>query len=87
MMEKIKIPKFRSETDESNWAYEHREDLAEAFHQAVQEGRMHQGTLKRRARVEAELLHALQSKELVVTADELKGQSLAAILREKLKTK
>jgi hypothetical protein len=83
-MDKIRIPKFGSETDEANWAYEHREGLSAAFHQAVQEGRVRQGTLKRRARVEAELLNALQSKALVVTPEERDGGTLVSVLREKL---
>jgi hypothetical protein len=40
-MEKLKIPKFENEADEANWAYEHRERLAERFLQADREGRMH----------------------------------------------
>ena len=47
-METLKIPKFENEADEANWAYEHREDLAAAFLQAAQEGRVRQGTLKQR---------------------------------------
>ncbi len=86
-MDKIKIPKFENETDEANWAYEHREELAAAFHQAVREGRVRQETLKPRARVEAELLDASQSKELAVSADELSGRSLVSVLREKLKAR
>ncbi len=47
-METLKIPKFDNETDEANWAYENREELAAAFLQAAQEGRVRQGTLKQR---------------------------------------
>jgi predicted DNA binding CopG/RHH family protein len=47
-MDKIKIPKFENEADEANWAYENREGLSAAFHEAVQQGRVRQGTLKRR---------------------------------------
>jgi predicted DNA binding CopG/RHH family protein len=47
-MEPLKIPKFENETDEANWAFEHREDLASAFLRAAQEGRVRQGTLKQR---------------------------------------
>jgi predicted DNA binding CopG/RHH family protein len=47
-METLKIPKFENETDEANWAYEHREELAAAFLQGAQEGRVRQGTLKQR---------------------------------------
>ncbi len=42
------IPKFENEADEADWAFEHREELAEAFMKAAQEGRVRQGTLKRR---------------------------------------
>jgi hypothetical protein len=83
-MEEMKIPKFENETDEANWLYENREGLAAAFHQAVQEGRVRQGTLKRRARVESILLNALQTKEMVITPEELKGRTLVSVLREKL---
>ena len=47
-METLKIPKFETEADEANWAYEHREDLAAAFLQAAAEGRVREGTLKQR---------------------------------------
>jgi hypothetical protein len=86
-MDKIKIPKFENEADEANWAYENRDRLSAAFHQAVQEGRVRHGTLKRRARVEAALEAALKSKEIVVTAEELSGRGLVSVLREKLKSK
>jgi antitoxin ParD1/3/4 len=39
---------------------------------------------QRRSRLEAELLDALQTKELVVTPEELSGRSLVSVLREKL---
>lgn len=39
---------------------------------------------QRRSRLEAELLDALQTKELVITPEELNGHSLVAVLREKL---
>jgi predicted DNA binding CopG/RHH family protein len=45
-MEPVKIPKFDNEADEANWAFEHRDDLAAAFLQAAQEGRVRQSTLK-----------------------------------------
>lgn len=48
-MKKLKIPKFENETDEANWLYENREGLSAAFHQAVREGRVRQGTLKQRS--------------------------------------
>ena len=86
-METTKIPKFENEADEANWAYENREGLSAAFHEAVQEGRVRQGTLKRRARVEAVLLDALQSKQLVVAPEELNGRTLVVVLREKMAAK
>jgi len=49
IMGEMKIPKFDNEADEANWAYENREALSAAFHEAVQEGRVRQGTLKQRA--------------------------------------
>jgi hypothetical protein len=30
-MEKMRIPKFETETDEANWLYDHREELATEF--------------------------------------------------------
>jgi predicted DNA binding CopG/RHH family protein len=44
----LTIPKFENETDEANWLYENRERLSAAFHEAVQEGRVRQSTLKQR---------------------------------------
>ena len=38
----------------------------------------------RRSRLETELLDAHQSKEFVVTPEELKGRTLVSVLREKL---
>jgi antitoxin ParD1/3/4 len=39
---------------------------------------------QRRTRLENELLDALQTKELVISPEELNGRSLVSILREKL---
>jgi len=39
---------------------------------------------QRRARLETELLDALQSKELAIAPDELSGRTLVSVLREKL---
>ena len=39
---------------------------------------------KRRNRIETELLDALQTKNLKITPEDLKGRSLVAVLREKL---
>lgn len=39
---------------------------------------------QRRSLLETELLDALQSKEFVITSEELSGRSLVAVLREKL---
>ena len=83
----MKIPKFENETDEANWLYENRERLSAAFHLAVQHGQVRQGTLRRRARVESELLDALQSEELHISPEELSGRSLVSVLRENLKSK
>jgi predicted DNA binding CopG/RHH family protein len=47
-MEALTIPKFENETDEANWLYENRDALSAAFHEAVQQGRVRQGTLKQR---------------------------------------
>ncbi len=38
----------------------------------------------RRSRLEAELLDALHTKEIAIAPEELKGRSLASVLREKL---
>jgi hypothetical protein len=54
IMEVITIPKFENEADEANWAYENREALSAVFHEAMQEGRVRQGTLKQRAMLETE---------------------------------
>lgn len=78
------IPKFENEAEEANRAYENRERLAVAFHEAVQEGHVHKGTLKRRALLEAKLLEALRGEDYVITPDELKRRTVVAVLREKL---
>jgi hypothetical protein len=83
-MATLTIPKFENETDEANWLYENREGLAAAFHEAVQEGRVRQGTLKYRSPLETVLHEALQSKQLVVAPEELNGRTLVAVLREKM---
>jgi antitoxin ParD1/3/4 len=38
----------------------------------------------RRSRLEAELLDALQTKDLIIAPEELNGRTLVSILREKL---
>jgi len=45
------------------------------------------GTLKHRSRLETTLHEALQSKQLVVTPEELNGRTLVAVLREKMAAK
>jgi antitoxin ParD1/3/4 len=37
-----------------------------------------------RSRLESELLDALQTKELIIAPEELKGRTLVSVLREKL---
>ena len=83
-MDEMTIPKFENETDEANWLYENREGLAAALLQAAQERRVRQRTLKRRARVETMLLDALQTKEMVVTPEELNEHRLVTVQREKV---
>jgi len=39
---------------------------------------------QRRSRLEAELIDALRSRELIVTEEELKGRTLVSVLKEKL---
>ena len=39
---------------------------------------------KRRERLEADLIHALQTKAFMIAPEELRGRSLVAVLREKL---
>jgi hypothetical protein len=81
-MDKIKIPKFDSETDEANWAYEHRKELAEAFmHQRRQKQE------KRGSRLEAELETALKTKDVVIAPEEMNGRTLVSVLRDKLARK
>ena len=47
-------------------------------------GLIRQDKDQRRSRLEAELIDALQTKDFVITPDELKGRSLVSLLREKL---
>ncbi len=42
---------------------------------------------QRRSRLETELLDALQTKDLVITPEELNGRTLISVLREKLAPK
>ncbi|MDR3716060.1 MAG: hypothetical protein P4L51_24920 [Puia sp.] len=72
----MKIPKFENETDEANWAYEHREELATEFVNDFPRQRM--------KRLEAALQTAAQTKNLVVMPEELEGYSLVLVLREKV---
>jgi hypothetical protein len=50
----------------------------------VRRGRHRQEMELRRSRLESELLDALQTKDLVITPEELKGRSLVPVLRGKL---
>lgn len=47
-MATLKIPKFENEADEVKWLDENRDNLAAAFLQAAEEGRVREGTLKQR---------------------------------------
>jgi len=76
----MKIPKFENETDEANWLYEHREELAEAF---MNQHRQHQK--ERSSRLEAVLDEALQTKGLEIAPEELDGSGLVVTLRTRLK--
>jgi hypothetical protein len=78
-MDKMRIPKFENEADEANWAYEHREDLAEAFM-----NQHRQRKEERDSRLGVGLEKALETKDLVIAPDELNGHSLLSVLREKL---
>jgi len=39
---------------------------------------------KRRERLEADLIHALQTKQLMIAPEEMAGRSLVSVLRKKL---
>lgn len=77
--EKMKIPKFENEADEASWAYEHREELADAF---ITEFR--QGAEEYVSPLEQRLLDSLQTRELVVVPEKLSSCTLVSYLREKL---
>jgi predicted DNA binding CopG/RHH family protein len=47
-MEISRIPKFENESDEAEWAYKNREELAEAFLKAAKAGRVRQDTAQQR---------------------------------------
>jgi hypothetical protein len=81
-MDTMKIPKFDNETDEANWAYEHREELAEAFI-----GQYRQQDGNRGSRRETVLGKAHQTTDLVIAPEELNGRTLVSVLREKLQSK
>jgi hypothetical protein len=77
-MDKIRIPKFDNETDEGNWAYEHREELAEAF--------MNQDTQqeeKRASYLEVAPENALETKDLTAP-EELFDCTLVSAPQKKL---
>ena len=75
----MKIPKFESETDEANWAFEQQNALAASFMSEFLPGER-----KRTATLESILNDALQTKELLVLREELVGRSVVSVLREKL---
>lgn len=75
----MKIPKFENETDEANWAFEHRDALATAFMSQFRPDEK-----KRSAWLESTLIDALQTKELPVAPEEMDGHSLVSVLRQKL---
>jgi hypothetical protein len=78
-MDRLRVPKFENEADEADWFYEHREELATEFmNQHRRDG------ARRGARLEAVLRDALQTRELLVTPEELEGRDLVSVLRERL---
>jgi hypothetical protein len=81
-MDSQKIPKLVNETDEANRAFKHREELAaEIMNQYRRDEK------RCNARLETVLHSALQTKEHLVTFEELNGRSLVSVLREKLAPK
>src|SRR6266542_3361719 len=53
MAEKFKIPHFESESEEAEWWYEHREELAKAFDDAAARGELRHGLAASLARERA----------------------------------
>src|SRR5271165_1730656 len=48
MAQKLKIPKFRNESEEAQWWDAHQEEVADEFEQAAADGRLGVGTVARK---------------------------------------
>jgi hypothetical protein len=46
-MSMLKLPKFKNESEEAQWWYDHREDLDAEFERAAANGTLGEGTLGR----------------------------------------
>lgn len=62
------LPAFRSEAEEAEWWYEHREELAEDFTEAVRTGQLGEGTRGRLARIQEQKAKERLTHEPVVSA-------------------
>jgi|SRR5580658_10503147 hypothetical protein len=52
MADKLKVPKFAKESEEAQWWFDHREEVAKAFEEAAREGRLRRGSVASLARKE-----------------------------------
>lgn len=71
----MRIPKFETESEEADWCYEHRDELADYFLEVMR---------TRRQSLEAELVNALHTPTISIEPEELDGRSMVSVLREKL---
>jgi hypothetical protein len=71
----MRIPKFKTEAEEADWCYEHRDELADYFLEVMR---------NRRRNFEAELVEALHTPTISIEPEELEGRSMVSALREKL---
>jgi hypothetical protein len=71
----MRIPKFKTEVEEADWCYEHRDELADYFLEVMRNKRLN---------LEAQLQEALHTSTIAIEPEELEGRSMVSVLREKL---
>ena len=52
MADKLKVPKFARESEEAQWWFDHRDEVAKAFKEAAREGKLQRGSVATLARNE-----------------------------------
>jgi predicted DNA binding CopG/RHH family protein len=79
MTDKLKLPKFANEAEEAQWWFDHRDEGAKAFEDAVAEGKLGAGSVARLARKENTSFGATPTTTIRLNPDDIsRARTLAA---------